>query len=64
MSEDREPRPGGEGSSEPRDRRPFVFSDVSLAGAFLWLIALPTIGLMINWDGLNRLALAAAHQLF
>jgi NADH-quinone oxidoreductase subunit N len=49
---------------EPRERRPFVFSDVSLAGAFLWLIALPTIGLMINWDGLNRLALAAAHQLF
>jgi NADH-quinone oxidoreductase subunit N len=49
---------------ESRDRPPFVFSDVSLASAFLWLIALPTIGLMINWDGLNRLALAAAHQLF
>jgi NADH-quinone oxidoreductase subunit N len=49
---------------ESRDRPPFVFSDVSLASAFLWLIALPTVGLMINWDGLNRLALAAAQQLF
>jgi len=49
---------------EPRDRRPFVFSDVSLASAFLWLITLPTAALMINWDGLNRLALAAASQLF
>jgi NADH-quinone oxidoreductase subunit N len=49
---------------EPRDRRPFVFSDVSLASAYLWILALPTIGLMINWEGLNRLALAAASQLF
>lgn len=49
---------------EPRDRRPFVFSDVSLQSAYLWLLALPTVGLIINWEGLSRLALAAAHQLF
>lgn len=49
---------------EPRDRRPFVFSDVSLASAYLWILALPTVGLIINWEGLNRLALAAASQLF
>ncbi|WP_254509761.1 NADH-quinone oxidoreductase subunit N [Anatilimnocola floriformis] len=49
---------------EPRDRRPFVFSDVSLASAYLWVLALPTLGLIINWEGLNRLALAAASQLF
>ena len=49
---------------EPRDRRPFVFSDVSLASAFLWIITLPTLGLIINWEGLNRLAIAAAQQLF
>jgi NADH-quinone oxidoreductase subunit N len=49
---------------EPRDRRPFVYSDVSMASAFLWLITLPTAALMINWEALNRLALAAASQLF
>lgn len=49
---------------ESRDRPPFVFSDVSLASAFLWLITLPTLFLIINWEGLNRLALAAARQLF
>jgi NADH-quinone oxidoreductase subunit N len=49
---------------ESRDRPPFVFSDVSLASAFLWLITLPTLFLIINWEGLNRLAQAAARQLF
>jgi NADH-quinone oxidoreductase subunit N len=49
---------------ESRDRPPFVYSDVSLASAYLWLIALPTVGLIVNWEGLNRLALAAARQLF
>jgi NADH-quinone oxidoreductase subunit N len=49
---------------EPRDRRPFVFSDVSLQSAYLWLLALPTVGLIINWEGLSQLALAAAQQLF
>ena len=48
---------------EPADRRPFVFSDVSLAGAFLWLITLPTVGLIVNWDGLNNVAHAAARYL-
>ncbi len=50
--------------SEPSHRRPFVFSDVSLAGAYLWLITLPTIGLIINWNGLNQVAQAAARYLF
>jgi len=49
---------------EPAHRRPFVFSDVSLAGAFLWLITLPTIGLIVNWNGLNQMAQAAARYLF
>lgn len=49
---------------ESRDRPPFAFSDVSLASAYLWLITLPTLFLIINWEGLNRLALAAARQLF
>jgi NADH-quinone oxidoreductase subunit N len=49
---------------EPAHRRPFVFSDVSLPGAFLWLITLPTIGLIINWNGLNQVAMAAARYLF
>lgn len=49
---------------EPEDRRPFVFSDVSLSGAFLWLLVLPTVGLIVFWDGLSSLALAAAKNLF
>jgi NADH-quinone oxidoreductase subunit N len=49
---------------EPTDRRPFAFADVSLPGAYLWLITLPTVALIINWDGLNRLAQAAARYLF
>ncbi|MGV3607559.1 MAG: NADH-quinone oxidoreductase subunit N [Planctomycetaceae bacterium] len=49
---------------EPEDRRPFVFSDVSLSGAFLWLLVLPTVGLIVFWDGLSTLALAAAKNLF
>lgn len=49
---------------EPADRRPFVFSDVSLPGAYLWLITLPTVALIINWDGLNLVAQAAARYLF
>lgn len=49
---------------EPRDRRPFAFSDVSLQGAFLWLITLPTAGLMLSWENVARLAQAAARYLF
>ena len=49
---------------EPKDRRPFTFSDVSISGAYLWLLTLPTVGLIINWNGLNEMALAAARYLF
>ena len=48
---------------EPPDRPPVVFSDVSLAGAYLWLITLPTIGLIITWDWLSEMALSAARNL-
>jgi NADH-quinone oxidoreductase subunit N len=49
---------------EARDRPPFSFSDVSLQGAFVWLITLPVVVLMLSWDGLNRLAETAARYLF
>jgi NADH-quinone oxidoreductase subunit N len=49
---------------EPRDRPPFAYSDVSLAGAYLWLITLPTLALMIYPSGLTALARAAAEHLF
>jgi NADH-quinone oxidoreductase subunit N len=48
---------------EPEDRRPFVFSDVSLQGFYIWFLTLPTAFLMLNWDVLNRWAQAAAMQL-
>lgn len=49
---------------EPRDRPPFAFSDVSLGGAFLWVITLPTLLLIVSWNWLNEVALAAARNLF
>jgi NADH-quinone oxidoreductase subunit N len=49
---------------EPRERPPFAFSDVSLAGAYLWLITVPTVGLIFSWNWLSDLAVAAARQLF
>lgn len=49
---------------EPEDRPPFTFSDVSLQGAYVWLLTLPTALLILNWDGLNRWAQAAAKYLF
>jgi NADH-quinone oxidoreductase subunit N len=49
---------------EPAERLPLAWSDVSLAGAFLWLITLPTAILMINWNGLSNMAHAAARYLF
>jgi NADH-quinone oxidoreductase subunit N len=49
---------------EARDRPPFAFSDVSLQGAYLWLITLPTVVLMLSWDGLSRMAQVAARYLF
>jgi len=48
---------------EPADRPPLVFSDVSLAGAYLWLITLPTAGLIVAWDWLSEMADAAARNL-
>jgi NADH-quinone oxidoreductase subunit N len=48
---------------EPAERRPLAFSDVSLGGAFLWLITLPTALLIVSWDWLNNVALAAASNL-
>ena len=49
---------------EPRERLPLAWSDVSLAGAFLWLVTLPTAVLMVNWNGLSNMAHAAAQYLF
>ncbi len=49
---------------EPRDRPPLAYSDVSLGGAFLWVITLPTALLIISWDWLSQISLAAASQLF
>jgi NADH-quinone oxidoreductase subunit N len=48
---------------EPQDRPPLVYSDVSLAGAYLWLITLPTAGLIVAWDWLSEMAQAAGRNL-
>jgi hypothetical protein len=48
---------------EPRDRPPFAFSDVSLGGAYLWVITLPTALLIVSWDWLSTVTLAAARNL-
>jgi NADH-quinone oxidoreductase subunit N len=48
---------------EPRDRPPLAFSDVSLGGAFLWVITLPTALLIVSWDWLSEISLAAARHL-
>jgi NADH-quinone oxidoreductase subunit N len=48
---------------EPRDRPPLAFSDVSLGGAFLWVITLPTALLIFSWDWLSEVSLAAARHL-
>jgi NADH-quinone oxidoreductase subunit N len=48
---------------EPRDRPPFAYSDISLSGAFLWLITLPTLLLIISWNWLSDVSLAAARNL-
>ena len=49
---------------EPRDRVPIPFSDVSLSGAFLWVMTLPTALLIVSWDWLSQLTQAAARNLF
>ncbi len=48
---------------EPADRLPFAFPLVSLPGMFLLAITLPTLGLMLGWNGLNELCQAAARYL-
>jgi NADH-quinone oxidoreductase subunit N len=49
---------------EPRERLPLAFSDVSLGGAFLWVITLPTALLIVSWNWLSEVSLAAARYLF
>ena len=49
---------------EPQERLPHNLSDVSLQAAYLWLITLPTAGLMLSWEPLSQLARAAARSLF
>jgi NADH-quinone oxidoreductase subunit N len=49
---------------EPRDRVPLAYSDVSLGGAFLWVITLPTALLIVSWEWLSEVTLAAARNLF
>jgi NADH-quinone oxidoreductase subunit N len=48
---------------EPRDRPPLAYSDVSLGGAFLWVITLPTALLIVSWDWLSQVSQAAARYL-
>jgi NADH-quinone oxidoreductase subunit N len=48
---------------EPRERLPFSFPIVSLAGMFLLVITLPTAGLLLGWDGLNELCRTAVQAL-
>lgn len=48
---------------EPANRPPFRYSTVSLSGAYVWLVTLPTLVLFVFWDWLNEVALAAARNL-
>jgi NADH-quinone oxidoreductase subunit N len=48
---------------EPQDRPPFKFSDVSLQGAYVWLVTAPTVILFFFWNDLNEWALTAARHL-
>jgi NADH-quinone oxidoreductase subunit N len=45
------------------DRPPFVYSEVSLQGAFVWLVTAPTLLLMLNWNALSEWAHAATLYL-
>ena len=45
------------------DRRPLVYSEFSFQFAYVLLLTFPTAGLIVNWNGLNEWALAAASQL-
>ncbi len=48
---------------EPADRRPFVFSEISLQSVFVCVVTAPTVLLILNWEVLNRWATAAARYL-
>ncbi|MBC8355631.1 MAG: NADH-quinone oxidoreductase subunit N [Planctomycetes bacterium] len=48
---------------EPADRRPFVYPEVSLQGAFVWLVTAPTVLLMLNWNALSEWARVATEYL-
>ena len=48
---------------EPADRRPFTYPEVSLQGAFVWLVTAPTVLLMLNWNALSEWAHAATLYL-
>jgi len=49
---------------EPEGRPPATFSMVSLQGTYLWLVALPVVLLILNWQGLSEWSLHAAEQIF
>ena len=49
---------------EPESRTPFVLSMASLPGLYLLLVTLPTALLILGWEHLSALALAAARSLF
>ena len=48
---------------QPADRPPFVYPEVSLQGAFVWLVTAPTLLLMLNWNVLSEWAHAATLYL-
>jgi NADH-quinone oxidoreductase subunit N len=48
---------------EPEDRQSIAFSDYSTQGGYILLLTIPTALLILNWDDLNRWALAAAQNL-
>ena len=48
---------------EPEERRPFVYSELSLQFGFIVLLTIPTAAWILDWNGLNEWAIAAASQL-
>jgi len=49
---------------EPESRVPFALPLASLPGAYLLVITLPTVLLILGWEYVSALALAAARSLF
>ncbi len=49
--------------AEPTDRRPFSYPEVSLQGAFVCLLTVPTLLLIVNWNVLSEWAQAATRFL-